>query len=377
MLKTKMPLLLFISIIILLFPKDAFAYKLGEVEIQAHGRATEAYDTNVTYANTNPLDDFITTLSAGIDINYEGRQDSLGFVGNVDQQFFVNNPKFENTSEDFNLRYSRDLTKQDTITIRDVFDHTYEPRSFEDTLGRTNGRYSYVRNKLNVDYNKEFTKQISMILGYFNQMDLFSRSDISDSDLNMGSAQLELAITSKTILTGFYNFIIRNFSPGTDATTNRGGGGLRQFLTDQLYFDVSGGVDAIDSYDKTKSTNPFVIASVTDDIDARTTIKGTFRKERYTIPYSQDIYDYWEISGLITNQLLARLAASFSAFFGRGEYIKAGVSDDLFGMNAGATYELTKKINLIASYRYYSDTADVALRGYNKNTVTLGLSGKF
>ena len=377
MLRKKSYISLFIGLTVLFCSGKAFAYKTGEVEINAHGRVSEAYDTNVTYANTNPLNDFTTTLSAGLDLNYEGRVSSLGFVGNVDQQFFVNNPKFENTSEDFALNYAQDLSNLEALTVSDVFDHTYEPRSFEDTLGRTNGRYSYIRNKVNVAYNRTLTKQLSLLLGYYNQMDFFSRSDIADSYLNSGSVELDYYLTAKTVFLGFYDFSIRKFDPGTDATTNRSGGGLRQFFTDQLYVDVTGGVDAIDSFDNTKSVNPFVIASVTDDINERTIINGKFKKERYTIPYAQDIYDYWEISGLITSQLLARLSSSFSVFFGRGEYVKSGVSDDLFGMNMGATYELTKKINLIASYRYYSDTSDTALRGYNKNTVTVGLSGKF
>jgi len=76
---------------------------------------------------------------------------------------------------------------------------------------------------------------------------------MSDSYLNQGGAELDYALTSRSIFFAAYDFIVRKFSPGKDAATNRASGGVRQYLTDQLYIDADGGVDFIDSYDKTKS----------------------------------------------------------------------------------------------------------------------------
>jgi len=67
----------------------------------------------------------------------------------------------------------QDFSKVDDVSIKDVLEHSYEPQSFEDALGRTNGRYSYFRNRLNVDYTRDLSKQLSAILRYFGQTDIF------------------------------------------------------------------------------------------------------------------------------------------------------------------------------------------------------------
>jgi len=372
--KTLLLLLLVISLIALSTP--AFAYKVGNLDFNVRASASERYDSNINYANGGKSD-YITTLAGGLDASYEGHTSSMALTGNIDQDIFALNPKFDNLSEDISFKYMQDLSKIDGIVIKDVLEHTYEPRSFEDALGRTTGRYSYFRNRLNVDYNRELSKQFSMALRYFGQIDIFSLSTLSDSYLNQGGGELSYYLNSQSIIFASYDFIVRKFSPGSDATTNRVGGGARQYFTDQLYFDVSGGADFIDDYDNSRSTNPYVIATITDDITEKTTVNASFRKEVYTVPYSQDMYNYWEISGVATSRILKRLDGSCRVFYGRGEYVNSGTTDDLFGLNAGATYEMTKYFNFNASYSYYSDISDVDARSYNKNVVKFSLAGKF
>lgn len=354
----------------------AFAYKLGNLDFNIRASAGERYDSNITYANGGK-GDWITTFAGGLDAAYEGHSSKFSLTGNIDQDIFALNPKFDNLSEDIALKYAQDLSKFETLSIKDTLEHTYEPRSFEDALGRATGRYSYFRNKLNVDYTRELSKQISILLRYFGQIDIFSLSTISDSYLNSGGVELDYYLTSQTIIFAGYDFIIRKFDPGSDATTNRVGGGIRQYFSDQLYIDVSAGADFIDSYDNSKSTNPYVIATVTDDITENTTLKASFRKEEYTVPYSQDMYNYWEISGVATSRIRKRLAGSCRIFYGRGEYVTSGTTDDLIGANAGLTYEMTRYFNLNASYSYYSDSSDVDSRSYDKNVVRVSLEGKF
>lgn len=361
---------------VILFTAPAFAYKLGNLDFNIRASAAERYDSNISYDHDGKSD-YVTTFAGGLDASYEGHTSSMALTGNIDQDLFALNPEFNNMSEDVAFKYMQDLSKVDFLSIKDVLEHTYEPRSFEDALGRTTGRYSYFRNRLNIDYTRELSKQFSMILRYFGQIDIFSLSTLSDSYLNQGGGELDYYLTSQTIIFAGYDFIVRKFSPGSDATTNRVGGGIRQYFTDQLYIDISGGADFIDSYDNSKSTNPYVIATITDDITEKTTLKVSFRKEEYTVPYSQDMYNYWEISGVASSQIMKRLAGSCRVYYGRGEYIDSGTTDDLFGVNTGLTYEMTRYFNLNASYSYYSDSSDIETRSYNKNVVRLSLAGKF
>lgn len=355
----------------------AYAYKMGEIEFNIHGRASESYDTNVTSANTNVKSDYITNLSAGIDANYEGRSSFFNLTGNVNQDIFAFNPRFTNTSEDFTLSYGQELSKLDRLSLSNVFTHTYDQSNFEDALGRQGGIYSYVRNQFTIGYTRDIMKQLSASLSYNNQFDLFSRSDMSDSLYNRASAELDYYLTSETIFFGLYNFSIRNFDGGGDATIHRLGGGIRQYATTQLYVDASGGADFINSYTNAGYVRPFVLASVTDDIDALTTARLSFRKEYYTIPYSEDLFNYWEISGMASRQFLERLSASLTVFYGSGEYVAQGRDENLFGIRSGFSYDLTKKIQLIGAYNLYMNDSNFDNDTYNRNKFTLGVSGKF
>jgi len=355
----------------------AGAYQFGNIDVKVRASAAERYDSNITYASSSVKQDYISTFAGGLDATYEGRLNSMNFTANVNQDIFAMNPKFTNTSEDFAFTYLQELTKLDRFSIRDAFDHTYQPRNFEDTLGRTSGIYSSVRNKLNIDYTRDLSKQLSATLKYFGEIDLFSEPDMSDSYLNQGGAELTYAFTSNTILYATYDFYIRSFVNGSSATTNNAGGGIRQFITKQLYVDASGGVSFVDSYDSTKYTQPFVYVTITDDINDKTTVKGNFKKEYYASQYEQNIFDYWEISGSVTSQLLKRLTGSLDAFYGRGEYLSIDTTDNLFGLNAGADYQLTKKLILNASYNFSRTDSNVDTNDYTKNVVTVAIRGVF
>jgi len=355
----------------------AHAYQLGNIEVKVRASAAERYDSNITYASSSVKQDYISTLAGGLDATYEGRLNSMNLTANVNQDIFAMNPKFTNTSEDLSFAYMQELTKLDRFSIRDALDHTYQPRNFEDTLGRTSGIYGSFRNKLNIDYTRDLSKQLSGTLKYFGEIDLFSEPDMSDSYLNQGGAELTYAFTSDTILYATYDFYVRSFVNSSSATTNNAGGGIRQFITKQLYVDASGGVSFVNSYDDTKYTQPFVYVTITDDINEKTTVKGNFKKEYYASQYEQNIFDYWEISGSVTSQLLERLSGNMNAFYGRGEYLVVDTTDNLFGLNVGADYELTKRLRLSASYNFSRTDSNVNTRDYTKNVASVSIRGVF
>jgi len=99
---------------------NAWAFRLGKIEIKPHASVYETYDDNVTYVKENKISDYITKPSVGATMIYEGKTTSLMVDGNYYHEFYA--------------ELNSELSKYDRISLRDSFSKTYEPRSFEGQL---------------------------------------------------------------------------------------------------------------------------------------------------------------------------------------------------------------------------------------------------
>ena len=118
-------------------------------------------------------------------------------------------------------------------------------------------------------------------------------------------------------------------------------------------------------------------ASLAGELDKRTTATLSFDKQYYTNSYSQDLFDYWQISASFAKQLLARLKFLVSGFYGNGKYIAQGIQDNLFGLNASMEYELTRRAKARITYSFSKTDSDQHSRDYTKNTTYAGLRMEF
>lgn len=360
-----------------LLAKVAYAYDIGNVKVNIVGEAGETFDDNITYINTDTKRDFITDLTVGLLAAYEGKASSLNFAGNLTQQLFSHYNAYNCLEEDATLDFKGEITSRVRMTLKDVFTHTYEYRGFEEQFGAPSGRYSYFRNRFSTDFTFDILKELAMILRYQNNMDFPSREDMNNSYFNLGGAELDYSITSKTIVMGIYNFSIRKFDPGQDATTNSMGIGARQYMTNQLYFDLKAFYEYIDSYNNDTYWKPRFNALLTGELNKRTTATIGFSKRYDTISYTQDIFDYWQISASFMRQLLARLKFFIYGFYGNGEYVNQGIQDNLFGLSASLEYELTRRAKAKVSYSFSKTDSSRSTRDYTKNTVYTGISMEF
>ena len=338
---------------------------------------SEAYDDNITFVHEGEKEGFITNLSLGFDVEYEGKTRSFELITNINQQIFTNYDDFNNTSQDLSLNFQQEFSKFSRISIRNVFSHTYEPRSFEDAFGRTRGRYSYYRNRLNLAYIRDVTKQLSITARYINEIDEISRQDLSDSYLNTAGIGATYFLNSVTSFLFSYDFSHRDFDPGSDATINTIAAGMRYYLTKQLYFDIKAGIDLIHSYSDRDYSKPLIQASLTNDIDENSLVNISFTKRYYTNAYTEDLFDYWQTSVTFRRQLFRRLGCVFSGFYGEGEYIATNITDKLQGASIGFTYDLSRKLKANLSYSYSKVDSTIETREYTKNTVLLGLTMEF
>ncbi|MCX5694934.1 MAG: outer membrane beta-barrel protein [Candidatus Omnitrophica bacterium] len=357
--------------------QNVYAYHIGNADLKINTSVTETYDDNITYASTDAKKDYIANLLLGADLDYEGKTNSLAFSGNLKYENFADNASFNNLAEDFSAIYRQELSKFDRFSVRNAFIHAEEPRSFEDEFGRNSGRYAYFRNIVTAGYSRDVSRNMAINADYTNEIDTYSRSDLSDTYLNAIGLGAEYTISSQTILLAGYNFSVRKFDPGTDATTNALSAGIRQYFTKQLFLEGKAGIDFIRSYDKKNYARPLFSLSLADEVNETTKFNLSFKKEYFNNAYSQDLFNEWRISAGLNKQLLARLGSNISAFYGNGEYVESGTSDNLRGINCGFDYDLRDNIKVNLNYVYSETSSNVSTREYKRNAVSLGVKVDF
>ena len=357
--------------------RPALAYRMGNVEINASGAATETFDDNITYVKDNPKSDFITTGALGLDVKYEGKTQSLDIIGRLYEQLFAKNSKFDNTPASCILDFQKEFSRHDRLSINDGFLHTQQPVSFEDAFGRTPGRYGSYTNQFSLGYSHDISKQMTLTGRYANELDFFSSSDQSDSLLNSAGISLQDALSSSAILLFSYDLAVRSFDPGKSALTNSPTAGLTYYLTKKLYLEGSTGLDIIESYNDSGFCEPFVHLSLVHDVDKNTRAAIEFGHRFTTTAYEQNLFDYTKVSCSVTRQLLERLGVSFSGFYGEDKYIGAGIKDKLAGIGVGIAYDILRHTKGILRYNYERELSNESTREYTKNWVSAGIRVDF
>jgi len=353
------------------------AYTVGNVVIDTSAAATETFDDNITYVKNNPKTDFITTGTLGLGVKYEGKTQSLDFLGRLYEQLFAKNSNFDNTPASFILDFQKEFSRYDRISINDGFLHTQEPVSFEDAFGRTPGRYGSYSNQFSLGYSHDISKQMTLTGRYAYEADFFSSSDQSDSCLNSAGMSLQDALSSSAILLFSYDLAVRNFHPGKNALTNTPTAGLTYYLTKKLYLEGSSGLDIIRSYDNRAYCEPLIHLSLINDVDKNTRAAIEFGHQYTTTAYEENLFDYTKVSAIVSRQLLERLAVSLNGFFGEDKYIGAGIKDKLAGVGVGFAYDILHNVKGIMKYNYARELSNEGTREYTKNWVSVGLKADF
>ena len=370
------------SILIIFILLSAVVFKTGDLyaadkDIKLRTWTGHSYDDNITFTEKDRQADFITTLGLGADFNYALKRMSLGLSADVIQQLFWRYTGNHNTSQQAVMKLGYELSKHEYVTLSDSFSHSYEPSSFEEEFDRISGRYSYYRNRFDVAYGRHITEQFDIKVGYGYDLDRSSRSDLVDSDLNRFSLEAGYAFSSKTMVLGNYEFVIRDLDPGGEATVHTLNAGLRRFLTEQLSLETWAGVDIIDSYNGESIIEPRGTVTFKDQITEKTSVNGTFAQRYTTNAFTDDVFNSWKVSGGLDSQLSRRLGGMAEVFYGRGKYVSLDLKDDFLGGSVGLTYDICKNIRGYFSYTYSQTASNIGSREYRRNAVFLGVSTAF
>ncbi len=361
-------------LVILIFIVYPDAGDVHALDFALSGSVNETYDDNITYEKSNQREDFITSLIAALSLNHTGRTSEIDVTARTTQQIFARYfDKFNNNSQDVNLNFTDQLTEYNKLTIKDTFNHTYDPRSFEDEFGKGGGRFSYLLNRSAATFISEINKLIVVNTRYTGEQYLPSRRNRSDSYLNSGGMQVDFNWNSYTMTSIMYDYSNRNFNPGADATVHSPAVLYRQYILNQLYFDLKGGVDFINSYNDQQYTKPFVIFGIHNEIDRNSRFSVTITKQYYPDTYTQDISDNWRVSGIFVQQVGRRILLNLNAFYGRGEYIQRDEKYTLEGIITSISYEMLSNIDISIQYSF---TKSEGYYQYLKNSFMMGITGR-
>lgn len=366
-----------ITVISMTFPAGSYAFKYKNLDIQLRCGLDVRYDDNITYVPTDKKADSYTTISFGFGACYEGKNLSADILGNVNQDLFFTYGKFDNTNENavFNMRW--ELSRYDTLTLKNAFIHDYEPRSFEAAFGRIGGRYGYYWNDFDLELTHELAKQLFIVGRYSNYLAYYDRADLSDSALNSIGIELQYAFDSANIFFGAYDYSVRKFSGDGSPSFNMPSIGFRRYFTKTLYAQVLGGAQLIKQFDGDHEIKPYYRISLTGDLDENTIATIYYVNETNTISYSKDTFTRWQISADVSRKITKKLAGFAAAFYGEGEYQTVDTTNNYSGARAGFTYDLGQDIHVSVKDTYSKNNSNNHNNEYTKNVIEIGIRARF
>ncbi len=363
--------------LVLSFAKNAFAYRIGDVDVNLLASAQEIYDDNILYSNINVKKDYSTNFAVGISGTAEGKTRMLTFKSDVKFQRYARFTKFDNVAEDLHASLSQDLSSRSGLNFTEDFTHAEEPHSFEDQFGGTQIRYDYYINNFGANFTHEFTKQFSILGKYYNQFYSPNREDLINSFLNDAAIEADYAITSKSILLATTEYLNRKFENSIDIGTTRYAGGLRQYFSPQFYVEGRIGQDFAESSDKQKHNSMYYQGTVSDDIDVKTNFSVAYLKQDNSTFYMQEIFKSQRVSVSLKRNLLKRLNIFLSGFYGTGDYTRSDITTKFIGGAVNFSYDILPNIQANIAYSYSKTNSNLSSWEYNKNLISLGLNGEF
>ena len=358
-------------------------FESKKLDVAIEASAGETFDDNVTFTKTNKKWDLVSELDVGLRAKYEGRQHLLDLKGGTTQQIFARESDFNNNAQNADLKYEYLMTDKDTLRFKNNFKHYEEARSFDDQFGSTNGRYSRLRNRADLEYMRLFSSQWSGTLKYGNEFNLLSRSDLRDSMINRAGFNIDYARSSATIYSLIYEFLHHAFeeagiNPSVNANVNTIALGIKRYLSEKLFIDGRGGLDLIHDFANDFIIKPLFTVSLNAELDEKTQLQiFKYETRSTTSSFQSSVFTAHQVSVGARRQVSERLSVNGAAFYGRGDFESTDTKDNFFGLNASLNYDLTEDLKATLSYSFnFVDSTD-SFREYARNMAMIKLAYVF
>lgn len=349
----------------------------AEWDLDVQGAAAVDFDDNIDNAASGEEGDIITRLRVGLGATYEERLQTFDIRANVTQSLFFDNDDRNNTAEDLSLTYDRELSRYDRLSFSNRFDHREIIEDFEDTLGTTSGRYQYYRNRARLEYERDLNPRADLRTYYSNESYSVSRGDLTDSLQHEIGVEADWQKDAANTLVAAYRFISRHYDPGDNIFLHVVTARWEHYFNPHLSVNSRTGLALADFDAGDDTVNPEAAVGLKYEFDqtgyASVRLANTSRANQS----SNDVFESWRLTASVVRQLLARLRASVSLFYGEGEFENSSTRDEVAGFNSRLSYDVSEYVRVSAGYNLTRKTSNVASREYDKNLFTLAVEFVF
>ncbi len=187
----------------------------------------EQYDDNIFLTETNEEDDFVTTISPGINLAHETPTQQIKLDYEIQKFLYDDFSELDYTGhrghgearKDFGPRFSAGITER-FINSEDPIELTGRA-IFERPSIRSGERNPYTRNIVEPEMTFRFGEKRSIRLGYRNHILRNEREDIADQDEDTANALLSYRYNIHNGLEFSYEYIDHEYGATTPAETPR------------------------------------------------------------------------------------------------------------------------------------------------------------
>ncbi|MFH0753696.1 MAG: outer membrane beta-barrel protein [Candidatus Omnitrophota bacterium] len=374
----KNEIVLYASLIsLLLIPAQAMAMHMGDFDVTPSVFAGGRFDSNILQTNTSPQNDYITDLTAAVDVTLENKLETLSLRGALTRQMYMDHSEMNNTSQNMTVAYAREIDRHRRFQVKNRFDHTEEPTSFADEFGRHEGHYAYYLNRMNFSYVHDFSKQFTLTSAYSNEIYDSTQKGSASSIQNGVTLRGDYTLTSSTVIFGIYGLSHRRFNPGGYTLANNLDSGIREYFSSKTYLDLILGVSGIRGVDTHLSFKPRYEATLTHEISGKTKAALSLIQSTDSTNNNSNLFGSWRVTGTLSHRLSNRLSCSAELFHGQGKYTSSNIKDTFDGASARLNYALTPNAGTYIGYTYSKTDSNIDSRSYTRSVVPVGVQVKF
>lgn len=236
-------------------------------------------------------------------------------------------------------------------------------------------------------------------------LDNITYSEVTDNSFLSNTLEpgFQLNFSNKLILDGRYNFQAVDYYKNERGEFIKNGAvsNIRYYLTDNLFFDA-GYIFAFYKYDDFKAKGADKIETDSTREDARHIINGDIGiifkkgillklKGNYCFNDSNDKYndyydyEYYTLGASLIHPVTKRLFGVWGGSYQRKDFDSRRTlddsakieHDDLYTLNAGLYYQLTRDCLLGATYTYLQNHSNEPIQEYSDSIVTCGIYYSF
>ena len=186
----------------------------------------ERYDDNIFLTETNEKDDFITTISPGVNLNYEAPGGEINLDYELQRVLYDDFSELDYTGLRASALAQKDFSPRFGAGIRETFIRSQDPieltgvEEFERPSIRR-GRNRYTRNIVEPEATFQFDENRSIRLGYRNNILRNKAEDIADQDQHAGNMLFNFRFDIRNDLEIFYEHINQEYDETVPPTADR------------------------------------------------------------------------------------------------------------------------------------------------------------